>query len=313
MLNKTLKLDYIECFSVNCSSLESKETDEFFLVGHSNKKKYIGFLYVDFGELPLDTVLDSAKLRIFVKKAEIEKQSDTLYFQPLIRDLRTFGIIQSTNQQDEISISIPKDYYGWLEIDMLDTVENWCKKTSKNYGLIIRIDKLSKSRITFSNSLKEREMILEMTEECWLAENEVQVIQKFWKFTFYRTEISPPINISLIKQSTFFVTNQGKRRVGVSIETSTDLFHWVTDSRKVVEADDTIALVAKYYGKYYRIKFYSNGFGKVKVVFIGQLYSSLHDILCKKPFAKIRSTNLISGGKIKEKIGAGATDESANL
>lgn len=313
MLSKTLKLNNIECFSVNCSSLESTETDDFFLVGHSSKKIFIGFIYIDLGELPLDTVLDSAKLRIFVKKAEIEKQSDTLYFQPLIRDLRTFGIIQSINQQDELSISIPKDYYGWLEIDMSYIVENWCKKTSKNYGLIIRIEKLSKSRITFSNSLKEREMVLEMSEECLQAENEVQIIQKFWKFTFYRTEISPPINISLIKQSTFFVTNQGKRHVGVSIETSTDLFHWVTDSRKVVEVDDTIAIVAKYYGKYYRIKFYSNGYGKVKVIFIGQLYSSLHGILCEKPFVKTRNTNLISGGKIKEKSEDGATDESANL
>ena len=271
MLN-TIKINCTDCFSVICSDFEMKVTDEAFMVGNRGTNTYKGLLYVDTGEFPVDSILSSARLKIFVQQAKTDSQDYTLYFRPLLYDCGTFGIPEPDNQQDQISVLVEKDHCGWLDIDLLGIAKNWCGKASKNYGLLISTDK-SESVITFSNSLENPEMILKISGEESFEDNDIQIVQKLWKFKFYKTEISPPVNISRMKQATFFITNKGGNSIAVNVETSADLFHWVKDSRKVITDKNTAVLVGKYYGRFYRLRFFSIGSGEAEVNFIGQYYS----------------------------------------
>jgi hypothetical protein len=100
----------------------------------------------------------------------------------------------------------------------------------------------------------------------------IDVKEKHWTLNFKQTGISPIINVESIIQGTFFIENIGESPLLATVEVSSDSIHWVEDSSKTIEKEETKSLVAKYYGKYYRLLLTSSCTGIAKIRFIYQVY-----------------------------------------
>ena len=281
MQNNFLNINCIKSFTVIRSDSKIRVTDECLCVGYDNAGIYKGFLYFDISKIPQNITLNTATLRLYVNNTDISEQYCMLYFQPLLCDSHNPKIFQSTNNccGCQIPVKVEKDFQGWLDIDIYGIVKNWYSKTTDNYGLIISIDKCEHSLLTFFGTeflscQSVPLLILNNSVNCQApVETGVRIKEEYWRFKFYKTVVSPPINVSLIKQATFYVTNKGSSAITVAVETSADLFCWVKDSYKVIKECSTKAIVAKYYGKFYRLKVFAGGHGIAETVFVGQFYN----------------------------------------
>jgi hypothetical protein len=284
MTIETLRINCTKSLSLTEFDCEIKATDEFLLAGRSSNDTYRGFLYFDLSVIPYDIIINSCVLKIYIQKSNICGKKSNICFQPLFCDYSNSAIVQSEKDQQRppISLIINADFHGWLAINVLDIIKNWYNKSLKNYGLLIFADENPKSLFTLkgmrgfndTNDIMEPNLTIGYVNNCSaLPKKNISVYEQLWKFKFYEKEISPPINVELIKQGTFYIDNYGCDNITAMIEISADLCHWLIDNEIVINQNRTSVLVAKYYSKFYRIRLVSTGTSEAVVRFIGQYYT----------------------------------------
>ena len=148
----------------------------------------------------------------------------------------------------------------------------------KNKGIIIKSGEKKKVMGSFiSNFIYDYEFIPKLEIHIsQLSHNNFQgildVIEKCWDLEFYSVKYSPPINVERIIQGTFFVDNVGNNDIEAAVEVSSDLCNWIEDVKIEVNVNKSEVLIAKYYAKYYRVRFNCSKYGCVKLRFIYQVY-----------------------------------------
>lgn len=115
-------------------------------------------------------------------------------------------------------------------------------------------------QLTDNSRPLKRAGVIDMEEQCW-------------QFRFSRETVTPPVNVALLRQGTFFVTNSGSSCIKITQETSADAHEWVEDNQKILASGQTAAMVGKYYGKYYRLRLQTAWLGNAAVKFIAQFYN----------------------------------------
>ena len=96
---------------------------------------------------------------------------------------------------------------------------------------------------------------------------------QIWNITFEDVDSSIVQRVDRMREGTFFVTNGGEDDLTVTVETSFDAARWAHDTQKNIAPGETQAIVAKFYGRYYRLTLTVAGAGKATVEFIGQYYT----------------------------------------
>jgi hypothetical protein len=281
MSTEILKINCLKSFSVIEFDYEVKVTDKFLVAGNIHEEIYHGLLFFDINQIPNDAIINSAVLKINIKKSDINGIKSAIYFKPLSCD---YSFIKTNDNVSNYpcpmnSLKLNKDFHGCLAINILDIIKNWHSNKMKNYGLLISADRNPKTLFTLSDlnddtCPMEPHLLIGYGNNCSeYIKKSIEVHQHFWKFEVCKTEKSPPINVELIKQGSFYINNKGTNVITAVVETGIDLLHWVKEAEININEGETKILVAKYYSKFYRIKFSSTGFSKAEVKFIGQFYT----------------------------------------
>ena len=98
----------------------------------------------------------------------------------------------------------------------------------------------------------------------------VDVAQICREFCINDETFTPPIDVQRIIQGSFFIENCGEESLQATAQVSGDGRSWVDDAQVTVTQGDTGILVAKYYGKYYRLRLNTQGTGRAAIRFIMQ-------------------------------------------
>lgn len=108
--------------------------------------------------------------------------------------------------------------------------------------------------------------------QCEKISKEIEIVEFNKCLSFYKEAQTPTIKAERLKTGTFFVTNNGRGRITVVLETGAGQCSFVKDNKTVIDEGECAAIVGKYYGKYYRLRFFAEGCGAAAVHFIAQYY-----------------------------------------
>ena len=251
-------------------------------VGAFKGKLYTSYIYFDLDNLPMNAQINYGVLRMYLRNQISRSTSNVLCVYPLKEDfseMTTFNN-QPEYRKEHTKLAISNCASGWIDINVTSMLIRWNENLMDNKGLILQGDKdrNKNSPLSFYSPLVvnyELMPIMCISYKCFKEQSNKKVIdvkEKHWTLDFKQTGISPIINVKNIIQGTFFIENVGENPLLSTIEVSSDSIHWVEDSYKTIDKEETKSLVAKYYGKYYRLRLASTCTGIAKVRFIYQVY-----------------------------------------
>ncbi len=107
---------------------------------------------------------------------------------------------------------------------------------------------------------------------CCAGSAGLRVESRVWDIEFEREDSSVVQRVDRIREGTFFVTNNGEDVMLATVQTGFDASRLAYDTQKSIKPEETQAIVAKFYGRYYRLTLSARGEGKATVQFIGQYY-----------------------------------------
>ncbi|MDD3225244.1 MAG: DNRLRE domain-containing protein [Clostridium sp.] len=249
------------------------------IVGYDGENVYRSYLYFDMISIPEEAVVNFAVLQIYLKKISMHHVT-TFYIQALedkFDKISTFENQPKCNDK-KVEFKIKNDAHGLISINLTSLFYNWNNNSTSNKGIIIKSQEDVKSQIAFvSNFTAHYEDIPKLyinysLPSCRLNEKYIAVIEKKFILKFFKETFSPIINVERIIQGTFFIHNIGNDLIKAIVEVSVDSIQWVKDAETVIKVNSTNTLVAKYYGKYYRIRLKCNNKAKVDAKFIYQIH-----------------------------------------
>ncbi|KAA8669665.1 DNRLRE domain-containing protein [Clostridium sp. HV4-5-A1G] len=250
-------------------------------IGFDGKNIYRSYMYFNIDNIPKDEFVNSAYLYIYLNKIDTEHSRTVFYIQPLQEDFDKYTTFEKQPQyyNRQAKFEINKNFHGPVRVEITDIFNEWNSGYMKNKGIIMKSNERKKSLGSFtSNSICDYEFIPkliisipELNHHNNSSET-VNVMEKSWNLEFRRIRCSPPINVERIIQGTFFIDNIGNGEVKAAVEVSCDLCSWIKDDEIIVDSNSSGILVAKYYGKYYRVKLQCLEQGTVRVNFIYQAY-----------------------------------------
>lgn len=106
----------------------------------------------------------------------------------------------------------------------------------------------------------------------------IHVETQTWRVSFIKKDETVSRRVDRMREGTFFISNTGTEPMLATVETSPDASHWAHDTQKKVGTGETQAIVAKYYGRYYRLVLTADDAGEAFVEFIGQYYAKPCDV-----------------------------------
>jgi hypothetical protein len=234
--------------------------------------------YIFFEEGCADAVkLRSACLYVFVQRVQTLCRHIAVCIMPVLPCGAPMPV------DTRAAFEVKRGYCGWISVDvlpLLKTVEE--ELDGAPFGLVLSVDAPAFIVFSAASDLRPRLVLdeaescgcllpcAEATDICAPACPDMRVESQTWEIAFADTDSSVIRRVDRLKQGTFFITNDGKSDLTASVETGFDGENWATDTQKQVLPGETQAVVAKYYGRFYRVTLAASGTGKARVAFIGQ-------------------------------------------
>jgi hypothetical protein len=248
--------------------------------GFDGKNIYRSYMYFDISNVVEDSSVKSIILKLYLKKIVTSHMSSTLYIQTLEEEFGKNTTFENQPQygNSKIKTRIDRDSEGWINLNVRSLFQGSNKNLKNNYGIILSTDENKESLLSFSSNLDNNylffpKLIVSFSNvNSRRNEGYIEVIEKNWIFKFKKCIKSEAINVQRIIEGSFFVDNVGNEHVLATVEVSADSVHWVVDVEKYIDVCSTEILVAKYYGKYYRITLNCCDIGKVNIKFVCQVY-----------------------------------------
>lgn len=106
------------------------------------------------------------------------------------------------------------------------------------------------------------------------APGTVGILEKSWSVRFFCESVIPPVEVSFLREGSYFIENGGCAPLCAVLECSADACSWARGGELRVPFGCAGVLVAKYYGKYYRLHLFCTGPGTAEIRFIAQVYRS---------------------------------------
>lgn len=249
-------------------------------IGFYDGKLYKSYIYFNLSDLHEDFVVNSAILRVYLKRHISYGKSNTLYIYPLEQN---FNKSTTFDNQPTISNEFVKfttrDYNKWMDIDITTLFSHNTNQILSN-GMLLKCDKDKNSLVSFYSNLSDNSKFSpKLCLDYSYSEYEnsgkryIEVKKKSWLLNFYNEEITQPVNVERIIQGTFFINNLGSNTLNARVEVSFDSINWVKDQDIDVTQNSIKVLVAQYYGGYYRIVVNSpDNNGEVEIKFVYQVY-----------------------------------------
>ncbi|MEY7998987.1 DNRLRE domain-containing protein [Clostridium sp. Mt-5] len=254
--------------------------DDILKVGFDGKNIYRSYMYFNIDNIPKNQFVDFVYLYVYLSKIDTEHSKTTFYIQPLQEDFDKYTTFENQPQycNRQIKFEVNRNSNALMRVDMTHIFNEWNSGHIKNKGIIIKSGEKKKSLGNFASSLiydyefipKLMIGIPELNHNYF--QGIVDIIEKHCKLEFYKIKSSPPISVERIIQGTFFIDNIGNTEVKAIVEVSCDLCNWIKDEGVIVNANSSEILIAKYYGKYYRVRFECLEYASVNLKFIYQVY-----------------------------------------
>lgn len=278
-----------ECLFVASRSLtvsseypEGNINDEKIKCGFDGQNIFRSYIFFDLSPLPYNAFVTSAKLQLFLIEDYFKYSSKNLYFYMLQED---FGEYTTYNKQPKYNINYIKTNisyknFGVIEIPITSFVLKWTNGEVINKGLLVRCEENKKSLVEFGSS-KNRIYnyipklyinFIQPTNQCEILHKLVDVKELEYNLYFSDYAQTPAIDVSKLIVGSFFIENTGMREIDAWVEVSFDGVNWIKDTNKKISINSCEILVAKYYGKYYRVILSTNGVSGAKIKFIYQAY-----------------------------------------
>jgi hypothetical protein len=201
-------------------------------------------------------VLRPACLYLFVQCAQMPGCCETVSVCPVLP-------CGAPEAHKRVAFEVGRGFRGWLPVDVRPLAE---AAPGGALGLALTLD--APACVAFSTApglAPMLSMAADSPSGC-----AVRVETQTWDIEFTGADASVQRRVDRMRQGTFFVSNDGDRDLAAVVETGFDGERWAPDTQKRVPPGETLALVAKYYGRFYRVTLTADGAGKVRVAFIGQ-------------------------------------------
>ena len=236
--------------------------------------------------------LCSAVLCVFVRGAQMGDRRETVYVKPVLPCGASLPV------EERASFEVGRSFCGWKTVDILPLIRA-VRRELRGAPFGLELSVTVPSLIVFSaapgfgprlvldwNSVLDQgcvysdcpcanaaDIFAPISCGCCAGGSGVRVESQAWDIEFEREDSSVMRRVDRIKEGTFFVTNNGEDDMLTTVETSFDASCWAHDTQKSIEPGKTQAIVAKFYGRYYRLILTAPGVGKASVEFIGQYYT----------------------------------------
>ncbi|WP_190285264.1 DNRLRE domain-containing protein [Clostridium sp. JN-1] len=242
---------------------------------------YKSYIYFDLSNLCENFIVNSAVLRLYLKKHISYGKKSNLYIYPL---KESFNKCTAFTNQPGISNEFVKfsarDYNRPLDIDITSLFNSNNINYILNNGILLKCDEDKNSLVSFYSNLTDNckivpKIFLDYScDECSQNKKKyVDVKKKSWLLNFSNEVVTQPVNVERLIQGTFFINNLSSNTLKARVEVSFDLNRWIKDQEVDIAQNSNGVLVAQYYGRYYRIVVNSpDNNGKVEIKFVYQVY-----------------------------------------
>ncbi|AGY76734.1 DNRLRE domain-containing protein [Clostridium autoethanogenum] len=267
-----------KCITITNSNSKNDVEDNELKVGFTGKNTYRTYMYFNINDISENIVVDSAELEIYLNKINIPHSKTNFYVYPLKEDfdLDTSFENQPEYYEKQVKFELNKNSHGIIHVDITHIFDQWHDNSIKNKGLVLKSREKHRTLASFSSNLSPNYEGAPKLVVCYSKINHdqkiVDVVEKHWELKIFNTALSPTVNVERIINGTFFIENNSDVEIKAVVEVSVDSKHWIEDTEVVVGANKSQVLIAKYYGKYYRVKFNCSGFASAKLNFICQVY-----------------------------------------
>ena len=267
-----------KCITITNSNSKNDVEDNELKVGFTGKNTYRTYMYFNINDISENIVVDSAELEIYLNKINIPHSKTNFYVHPLKEDfdLNTSFENQPEYYEKQVKFELNKNSHEIIHVDITHMFDGWHDNSIKNNGLVLKSGEKHRALANFSSNSNPNYEGAPKLVICSSKINHdqkiVDVVEKHWELKIFNTARSPIVNVERIINGTFFIENTSGVEIKAVVEVSVDSKHWIEDTGVVVGANKSQVLIAKYYGKYYRVKFNCSGFASAKLNFICQVY-----------------------------------------
>ena len=249
-------------------------------VGNDEKNQYTSLLYFSIPPLPEYAAVENAALNIYAVGKNQNGRKVAMAIRPFDDQLYPSEGRQYTDQPYVCEISCRG---GWNSIDISELVGRWYQHGNHTLSIELYVQEplqlpvkiigrgplyeLS-PKIDIVFSAPEKEEVYAPPVECLC--HTVDIAQMCREFFFSGETFTPPIDVQRIIQGSFFIDNCMDEDLEATAQVSADGCRWVDDAEVTVKKGNTGVLVAKYYGKYYRLRLHTENAGRAAIRFIMQ-------------------------------------------
>jgi hypothetical protein len=254
--------------------------------GFNGKNLFRSFLHFDIEDISADAAVSRAVLRIYIRRLITPNRKSELLVLPLLSefDNRTGFLNQPEYMGAVAALEVCRNYAGWLDFDLTQICRGWVAGEPHNHGVMLMSDENTVSifdifALEQCNYMLMPHLIVYYTSQGQgrrpraVKTSPLEVRERCWNLNFKGSEMLSPINVERMKEGTFFVKNEGAQTIKAIVETGADPQDFAEDTCYDVLPGKTAAVVAKFYGKYYRLTLLCADRTCAKVRFIGQDYN----------------------------------------
>ena len=235
---------------------------------------------------------ESACLRIFVNAGRVCGSRETVCIQPILPCGAPLTV------KERASFEVARGFCGWKKADVLPLITAIRRELGcAPFGLALSVAAPSLIMISAEPATCPRllldwscaldgchvlpgcpcseavDICAPVSCGCCADGSGMRLESQVWHIEFEGEDSSVMRRVDRIKEGTFFVTNTGEAELLTTVETGFDSSRWAHDTQKNVAPGETQAIVAKFFGRYYRLTLSAPGTGKATVEFIGQYYA----------------------------------------
>ncbi len=291
MLNTLETCRCAKCYTLINSGFEKRPLPCVLQAGVIGRQTRIAYAFFDTGNRGCSD-LCSAALCVYVRGAQMGNSRETVCVHPVLPCGAPLPV------EERVSFEVGRNFCGWKAVDILPLIGAVGRELGDApFGLTLSVS--TPSLIMFSAAPRtgprlalDWQGLLDSScahSDCPCADavdicapvscgrcaggSGVRVESQVWDIEFEGEDSSVVRRVDRIKEGTFFVTNSGGDDMLTTVETSSDASCWAYDTQKSITPGETQAIVAKFYGRYYRLMLNAPGAGKASVEFIGQYYT----------------------------------------
>ncbi len=290
MLNTREVCGCARCYTLTKSAPEKRLLPSIMQTGAIGRQTRTAYAYFETAREGGVGLCD-AMLRIFVQCVRLCGKRVTVYIKPVLPCGAPMEV------REYASFDVARGFCGWITVDILPLMTAAQRELgSAPFGLALSVN--MPALITFSAEPPAcPRLMLDWHETpvnsetspvcpcagavdicapavcgCCPGSSGIRVESQVWDIEFEREDTSVVRRVDRIREGTFFVTNCGADALLVTVETGFDASRWAHDTQKSITPGETQAIVARFYGKQYRLVLSVPGAGRALVEYIGQYY-----------------------------------------